>query len=167
MNAQDITRYGHLWVLRHIDSLTDDEWQTAGVCGWWSVKEIIAHLTSFEWMLADLLMTFIDAGPTPTLDQYKSMDGDAFNNVQVKQREGKSPAEILAEYNEANKKVTHALGLIPVETLRQAGTIPWYGLEYALDDLIVYAFYGHKREHCAQIAVYRDRLKEEKPAIDS
>jgi proline iminopeptidase len=30
-------------------------------------------------------------------------------------------------------------------------------LEYALDDFIVYNYYGHKREHSAQIAVFRDR----------
>jgi hypothetical protein len=31
-------------------------------------------------------------------------------------------------------------------------------MEYALDDFIVYQYYGHKREHCAQIAVFRDKL---------
>jgi hypothetical protein len=32
-------------------------------------------------------------------------------------------------------------------------------MEYALDDYIVYAYYGHKREHSAQIAVFRDLVK--------
>jgi hypothetical protein len=27
-----------------------------------------------------------------------------------------------------------------------------------LDDFIVYTYYGHKREHAAQIAAFRDRL---------
>ena len=52
------------------------------------------------------------------------------------------------------------IGRIPAETLRQSGTIPWYGAEYALDDLIVYLYYGHKREHAAQIAAFRDRMKQ-------
>ncbi len=47
---------------------------------------------------------------------------------------------------------------IPVETLRQAGTLPWYGMDYSLDDVLVYMYYGHKREHSAQIAAFRDRL---------
>jgi hypothetical protein len=38
------------------------------------------------------------------------------------------------------------------------GTLPWYGPEYALDDFIVYSYYGHKREHSAQINVFRDQL---------
>jgi hypothetical protein len=47
---------------------------------------------------------------------------------------------------------------IPPQTLRQPGTIPWYGAEYALDDLLVYMYYGHKREHSAQVGVFRDQL---------
>ena len=40
---------------------------------------------------------------------------------------------------------------IPAETWREAGTIPWYGPEYALDDLVVYQMYGHKQEHDPQL----------------
>ena len=48
---------------------------------------------------------------------------------------------------------------IPAEVLRQPGTIPWYGDEYALDDLIVYQYYGHKREHMAQVDKFRDEFR--------
>lgn len=37
--------------------------------------------------------------------------------------------------------------LIPPEVWREVGTIPWYGREYSLHDLVVYRQYGHKREH--------------------
>lgn len=33
-----------------------------------------------------------------------------------------------------------------------------YAAEYALDVFIVYSFDGHKRDHCAQMAVFRDGL---------
>jgi len=44
------------------------------------------------------------------------------------------------------------------EVFRQTGTLPWYGNAYALDDLLVYMYYGHKREHSAQIAAFRDHV---------
>jgi hypothetical protein len=50
-------------------------------------------------------------------------------------------------------------GAIPTATLRAPGTIPWYGAEYALDDLIVYFNYGHKREHAGQIGLFRDAAR--------
>ena len=39
-----------------------------------------------------------------------------------------------------------------------AATCPWYGGEYSLEDQLVYRYYGHQREHCAQVEVFRDRL---------
>ena len=48
---------------------------------------------------------------------------------------------------------------VPLELRRKTGTLPWYGDEYDLEDLVAYSNYGHKAEHCAQIAVYRDTLK--------
>ena len=51
------------------------------------------------------------------------------------------------------------INMIPIETLRiETGTISWLAEEYSIEDLIVYQYYGHKREHVAQIWVYRDHL---------
>ena len=55
-------------------------------------------------------------------------------------------------------RVTPLLARIPAETLRRPGTIPRYGEGYSLEDLEVYQYYGHKREHRAQVDVFRDRL---------
>jgi hypothetical protein len=159
MNARDVLKYGHRWVHKHLDGLTDEEWETPGVCGWWSVREIMAHLASYEQVLVDVLNSFITSQVGPTLEQFKTMNGDSFNEVQVGQRKDKSPRQVLEEYDRLHNEVRQLMPKIPAAVLRQAGTLPWYGTEYDLEDFIVYAFYGHKREHCAQIAVYRDMLK--------
>jgi hypothetical protein len=158
MDANAILMYGHLWVLKHLDGLTDEQWQQPGVCGVWSTREIVAHLASFEWVLADVLLGFVDPGPTPTLDQFMDMDGDSFNAAQVERRKNLSTTQTLAEYKTGYERVMSLLPRLPDVLLQEAGQIPWYGEEYALDDLIVYQYYGHKREHMAQVAVYRDTL---------
>jgi len=48
-------------------------------------------------------------------------------------------------------------GSLTPERLRETGTIPWYGEQYSLDDLIVYSNYAHKREHSSQIRLFRKR----------
>ena len=158
MNAADILKYGHRTVLQTIDGLPESEWETAGVCGVWSVKNIIAHLASYEHVLADVLAACVSGGPTPHLDQFLE-PGGRFNDAQVDARKEKTPEETLAEYGGTHARVMALVAQIPPETLRQPGTIPWYGTEYALDDLIVYGYYGHKREHSAQVAVFRDLIK--------
>lgn len=156
MNAGDILKYGHGTALAAVDGLPDEAWETPGVCGVWSVKEIMAHLASYELVLGDALSGFTDGVPTPHLDAFK--EGSNFNDAQVAMRKGKTPQEIVAEYEAAHARVRAHAERIPAETFRQPGTLPWYGADYALDDFIVYAFYGHKREHAAQIAAFRDRL---------
>ena len=159
MNAYDVLKYGNLTLLKTIEGLPEADWMAGGLCGWWSVKDIMAHLTSFEHVLVQVLTSFLGGGPTPTFDQYTSLNGDQFNQVQVGLRKDKTPAEVLAEYHDRQACTMTLVAQIPPETLRQPGTIPWYGMEYSLDDFITYAYYGHKREHSAQIAVFRDQIK--------
>src|SRR5262245_851579 len=157
MNAADILKYGHQTVLRTIADLPGDAWDTPGVCGIWSCKDIVAHLASYERVLVDILATFLGNDPTPNLDAFRDPDG-SFNDRQVGLRKHHTVVDVVAEYKDICARTMELITRIPAETLRQSGTIPWYGVEYALDDLLVYMYYGHKREHSAQIAVFRDQL---------
>ena len=157
MNASDILKYGQGTVHQAIEGLPESAWETPGACGVWSIKDIIAHLASYEHVLVDVLSTFVGGTSTPYLNKFTDPGGN-FNDPEVAARKGKSVKEVLDEFNDTYAQVMSLITRIPVETFRQAGTIPWYGLEYALDDYIVYAYYGHKREHSAQIAAFRDHL---------
>lgn len=158
MNASDILKYGDRTMLGGLRDLPDAWWDVPGACGYWSIKDIIAHLTSYEQVLVEVLGGFTGAtGPTPYLDAYRGPD---FNDAQVEARRSLTVQALLDEYAAAYAQVMALVARIPAETLRQPGTLPWYGAEYALDDFLVYAYYGHKREHTAQIAAMRDRLKQ-------
>lgn len=157
MNLDDVLKYGHQTVMNSINGLDEADCQVAGVCGFWSVRDILAHLSSHELALLDVMNTFLGKAPTPTLDNYLAQ-GYTFNDLEVDKRKGMGYAEILHEYESAQAQVRELAARIPLEQRRQAGTLPWYGAEYDLEDLVAYSNYGHKREHCAQIAVYRDTL---------
>jgi hypothetical protein len=157
MNPHDILKYGNLTFQHALSAIPKAEWETQGVCGWWSVKNIVAHLASYELVLVDVLTFFVEGGETPQLHRY--LTGHAFNDDQVFERQANSPDETLAEYVAAHENAMACVGKIPPEQFQEVGTLPWYGMEYALDDYIVYAFYGHKREHSAQIDVFKDKLK--------
>lgn len=157
MNAVAILTYGQRAILDSVAALTEAQWDTPGVCGVWSAREVIAHLTSYEWVLLDALTEVVGGGPTPHLDTFRQA-GPTFNQAQVEARRDQSATDAVAELTAAHTQALDALLRVPAATLRQPGTLPWYGAEYAVDDLIVYTAYGHKREHSAQIAVYRDRL---------
>ena len=158
MNARDVLFYGHGTVMRVLDGLPQELWLAPGVVGYWSVKNIISHLASFEMVLVELLGALPDGGPMPTIERFKS-NGQAFNDVEVDQkRADQSPADAWAEYVANYQRALSLLEQIPVADRRRVGALPWYGPEYDLEDFLAYTFYGHKREHCAQIMVYRDTL---------
>ena len=90
---------GHQNVLRTIAGLPESEWQQAGVCGVWSVKDIIAHLASFEHLLVEILTTFSGESQTPCMDLMRA-DSLRFNQIQVDLRKDNSRDEVLGEYLE-------------------------------------------------------------------
>jgi uncharacterized protein (TIGR03083 family) len=156
MNAEDILFYGHRTLMNTLDGIPQEQWSTPGVCGYWSVKDIIAHLASYELVLVDVLGNLVDGRLTPNLKLFSDAQ---FNDLQVEQRQGNSPAQVQAEYEDAHQKVRELVAQVPIETRRRAGVLAWYGEAYDLEDFLVYSFYGHKREHSAQIAVFKDTLK--------
>jgi uncharacterized protein (TIGR03083 family) len=157
MNIGDVLRYGDEMVVRAVEGLPDAAWLTPGVCGAWSVKDVIAHLGDTELLILDAVASLVQAGPTPKIEAYRSQD-PAVNDREVERRRSWDPARTLAEYRDVARRVGELASRVPPETGRRPGTLPWYGEEYALDDFVAYVGYGHKAEHCAQIAVYRDRL---------
>jgi hypothetical protein len=161
MNAGDILKYGDAFFMATVDDLPEADWLTPNVCGVWSVKDIVAHLASSELILVELLSDFLgEAGPRPTLESLMTEGPEGFNDVQVAHRQHMTVAETLAEYQAGYAKGMTLIARIPAARCAEVGTIPAYGPEYSLDDLIVYSYYGHKREHGAQVAVFRDQLKQ-------
>lgn len=156
MNAADILKYGHLTLMHELELTTD--WDTPGAAGTWSVKDIFAHLTAYEHIIAEVLQGFVGAsGDTPYMQQMFGMDDEAFNAATVEAMRPLSRDAVMQDYTTTHDRVMQLIVQIPVEMRQQNGTLPWYGADYALDDFIVYTQYGHKREHSAQIALFRDR----------
>jgi len=160
MNAVDILKYGQQTVSHTLEEFPEAAVEKPGACGVWSVKDIIAHLASYEQVLVDVLATFGSLQPTPYLNKFTEPGGQ-FNDTEVDLRKARTMPEVLEEFNDAHVQVMSLATQISSERFRQTGTMPWYGMEYALDDFLVYTFYGHKREHSAQIAAFGDRLRRE------
>ena len=157
MHALDVLKYGNLTLLHAVRDLPEADWNAPNVCGHWSVREIIAHLASFEYALVDALGVARGGPIGPHLADLLR-DGQAFNDTQVPARAGLSPAETLAEYEAMHARTMELTAALPSSLFYNTGFLPAYGMEYDLEDYIAYSFYGHKREHAAQIMVFRDGI---------
>ncbi|MDX1524403.1 MAG: DinB family protein [Anaerolineae bacterium] len=157
MDAQLMLYYGDRTLMGALDSVPQDKWEVGGVCGVWSVKDIIGHFAAYELMLGEVLSTFLDGGPTPLLDSM-GKPGANFNDDQAALRKDWPSEKVLAEYQAAFARNKEQAARVPADLWTKKGTIPWYGEEYSLDDFLVFTNYAHKREHTAEIGVFRDRL---------
>lgn len=157
MNTVDILYYGDQTLKHSLEGLNESDWLTAGVCGVWSVKDLMAHLADYEDWHVEVLGSFLGQDGNWHLQQLEE-HGDRYNDVQVERRQDLTTGEVLQEYRQNHEKVIELAGQIEDEVYRENGTLPWYGAEYCLNDFLVYTSYGHKREHSAQINVFRDSL---------
>jgi hypothetical protein len=153
VNPLDILRHGQ----REIDSLIDrfgpDDWNAVAL-GTWTAKDLVGHLGVFEVRFVEILTGFLGEEPATNL---LAEPLETFNDVQAAIRLDWSVEAILAELRDAFAAAMALVPRIPSERWREVGTIPWYGPEYALDDLVVYLMYGHKREHAPQLDAVLER----------
>jgi hypothetical protein len=152
MNPIDILRYGQRDIDQAVARLRPDDW-TAIALGVWTTKDLVGHLGAFEVRYADILEWFLGE-PMSELMQARTA---TFNDDQAAIRHDWPVDEVLAEYQTATERVTTLAARIPAARWSEVGTIPWYGAEYALDDLTVYTQYGHKREHKPQLDAVVER----------
>ena len=147
MNPADILRYGQQAIDGLIDRLQPVDWEAIAL-GTWTTKDLVGHLGAFEVRFAEILTLFVGEEPATNL---RATSPATFNDDQAAIRRDWPVERVVAELRDAHALVMSLVPRIPPEVWREVGTIPWYGPEYALDDLMVYTQYGHKREHGPQL----------------
>ena len=147
MNAIDVLMYGQRTVLATMGRYRAEDWDRIAL-GEWRSKDLLGHLGAFEVRFADVLATFVGA---PAASDLLSADPRTFNDDQAAIRKDWPIEQVTQEFLDAHERVMRHAHAMPPERWREVGTIPWYGAEYSLDDLVVYQMYGHKREHDPQL----------------
>jgi hypothetical protein len=153
MQTLDVLMYGQRTIRSTIDRFGADDWGRVAL-GVWTGKDLLGHLAAFEVRFADQLAPFVGA---PVESDLPSADPRTFNDDQAAVRKDWPVEKVMAEFLEAHERVMRHARAISPEVWREVGTIPWYGAEYSLNDLVVYQQYGHKREHDPQLSAVLER----------
>jgi hypothetical protein len=153
VNPVDVLRYGQRTIDELVGRLRTDDWEAVAL-GVWTTKDLVGHLGVFEVRFADILAVNLGESPESNVLQ---VDYTTFNDDQAAIRSAWSVPDVLDEYRGAYDRVMRLAGRVPEARWTTVGTIPWYGPEYSLDDLLVYSMYGHKREHAPQLEAILER----------
>jgi hypothetical protein len=153
MNTLDVLMYGQRTIRSTIDRYRPEDWERIAL-GVWTAKDLLGHLGAFEVRFADQLAPFAGA---PIETDLPSADPRTFNDDQAAVRKDWPLDQVMTEFLDAHERVMQLARLISPEVWREVGTIPWYGAEYSLNDLVVYQQYGHKREHDPQLGAVLEK----------
>lgn len=125
----DGSRYETQRLIEYLEALPADAWEKPTLCGAWRVRDLVSHLVG---NVADVLvMNLTDAG------------SETFNQRQVDERADRSPAELLAEWNEKGPQMAAMGESLPADLwdseLPGFNFTMGFGAQRLLEDLWVHA----------------------------
>ncbi len=115
MNAVAILTYGQRAPSSIVSLPSPKHSGTRRACVACGRPEVIAHLTSCEWVLLNALTEVVGGGPTPHLDTFRQA-GPTFNQAQVEARRDQSATDAVAELAAAHAQALDALLRVPAAT---------------------------------------------------
>ena len=127
--------------------LSERQMKEPGVTGDWSVKEILAHVTTWEEEALKTLPLILEGGRPP---RYSTLYGgiNAFNGRMTEQKRSLSLSEVLRQMDETHRRLIDYVWNAPQEQLARDTR---FRRRLRLDT------YGHYRIHARAIRAWRDR----------
>jgi hypothetical protein len=131
--------------------LSDSQLTEPGVTGHWSVKDILAHVTTWEEEALQYLPLIIKGGRPPRYSiQYGGING--FNAQMTAQKRGLSLSDVLRQLDETHRRLIDYVQSVPEEQFTRETR---FRRRLRLDT------YSHYPKHAAAIRKWREqRLSE-------
>ncbi len=117
--AQLLTRLEKAWrnFQESYAGLSDSQMMKSAVTGDWSVRDILAHVTTWEQEALKHLPTILKGGKPP---RYSVTHGgiDAFNRIMTEQKRGLTLAEVRQDAEETHRRLVGFVASVPEEYFR-------------------------------------------------
>lgn len=145
-------REGRGALLTAIEGLSDDAMLRTHVVGFWSVKDVLAHLTAWESELITALSRVDQPDVEPTIVQIDDLD--EWNDEQYRNAVRRPLADVLRDFNGVHKYLLQAVADLDEATLEDNSRFEWMEgepLSYLISENAVW----HEQEHAEQIREWR------------
>lgn len=136
--------------------LSPDAMRQPGVCGEWSIKDVLAHITGWEqhmlrWYRAGQRGEEIE-WPVPGF--FTDEEVQRINQMMYEQNRDRSLDAVRADFEASYADVRAAVEAMREDEIFSAGRYAWTG-EHPLLAYILANTEGHYTEHAAQIRAWR------------
>ncbi len=142
-------------LLSAIAGLGEDDMLRVGAVGIWSVKDVLAHLVSWEAELVTALTRLPqNAGRPPQIVEIE--DIDEWNAEQYGSNAPRALGAVLEDFHGVHKHLLEAIAALDNRTLDDNRRFPWMEGE-PLSYLILENAVWHEEEHAADIRAWREQ----------
>jgi hypothetical protein len=149
VRRQLLERLDRAWVAFKASyaGLSEKELREPGVTGQWSIRDIIAHVTTWDEEALQHLPTILDGGKPP---RYSLTYGgiDRFNALMTTKNMELSLFEVLRQLDDSHRRIIELIERVPAEQLTGDAR---FRRRLRLDT------YGHYPKHAAAIRRWRER----------
>ena len=129
--------------------LSDSQLMEPGVIEDWSVKDILAHVSTWEEEALKYLPLILTGGKPPRYIQYGGID--AFNAQMAEQKQGLALSDVVGQLNETHRRLLDYLRSVPEEH---------FARETRFRHRLRLDTYSHYPEHAKAIRQWRERSVE-------
>ncbi len=131
-----------------LSSLSEQQITAMQVNGTWSVKDTLAHLTTWQGYLLDQLQGVV-SGKQPPAFMPELATEDEINERVYQVHKDRPLAEVLAEFHTSFAHILETIKAMSEETLN--ATFPWRQDSRLVWNLIAHNTYLHYQEHADTI----------------
>jgi hypothetical protein len=117
------------------------------VCGVWTMKDLIGHLTDWELVGVEALQQIAN-GSLPEYDEMIT-DFDTFNNHNAVLRKDQSWADVWSDFELTRTKLLDLVGQVSDADLKRPFTAPWDQQIHGYYMTVVWAV--HEMEHVVDV----------------
>jgi hypothetical protein len=146
-------REDHRKLKQTIAKLTESQIVNDVVMGDWSVKDVIAHITAWNWEIAKSVDDVLEK----KAPWYLNKGETAFNIAEVERRRDWPLKEVLDEWQKSFDSLTHRIEEITAEEWSIDTGLSWTdGSAVTMESLFGYRYRGegHEGGHALQIREY-------------
>jgi hypothetical protein len=141
-----ITKIENSWMafMESFAGLTDDMLMEPGVVGYWSVRDVLAHISTWEEEAIKVFILILDGKPVPLYRRYGGID--AFNAREQERKRYLTLEQVKDELAATHQRLLQMLK----ETDESV-----YSIDKRLAKRFRYDTFGHYLEHADQIKKWR------------
>jgi hypothetical protein len=138
-----------------IEGLPDEAMRESGVCGDWSMKDLLSHLSRWEAELVKLLWE-ASQGDQPDTVHFGKTSIDEMNAIWHKDSAGRPLERVMEDFIAVRKQTNRRVQAFSDEDLNDPQHFAWQRSE-PLWKWVASDSFGHEEEHLAQVQEWRSR----------